>query len=293
MKQVWVVALLLLPLVFASRSISSSQTDILIEDGSAFVNGNFILAGDEEIGNFTLILSPSPEDVVIIIDGLKVRCLLQAEFARCGNLSKGPHEINFSYETSYPIASVGENTLFRYTDRLPYHTDNQSVTLTLPVGYIIPREKDKDESFYISPKPQDVYSDGQRIILSWEQKGQELPVSVISRKVIGPPLGWIGAAVLSSLITFVIVVWLVLGWRRSDKPKPVRKKKVVVPALMDNEQKIVEFLKQNGEVWQKQIKVATGFSKAKVSRLIRNLEERGVITKTIYGNTNKISLKQK
>ncbi len=292
MKQVWVVLLLVLPAVLATN-ISTSETEIMMEGSFALVKHAVVVASDTVVGNLTLILSQKPEDVQIMIDGVEVSCLFQGEFARCGNLSPGKHNVTITYETSYPIAAVGENTLFRYTDRLPYQADSQQVTLTLPVGYIIPREKGKDESFYISPKPADVYSDGQRIILHWEQKGQELPISVIARKVIGPPFGWIATTALSALVAAALAVWFVLG-TRSSKQKIVKKKKVVVvPSLMDNEQKIVEFLKQNGEVWQKQINVTTGFSKAKVSRLIRTLEERGVITKTIYGNTNKIALKQK
>jgi uncharacterized membrane protein len=294
MKQVLVVALLLvLPVVFATN-ISTSETDIVLEENFARVEHAITVLSETEVGNLTLILSSNPEDVQITIDGVKVSCLLQGGFARCGTLPVGRHSVVIKYETSYPIASVGENTVFRYTDRLPYQAESQRVTLTLPVGYIIPRERDKDESFYISPAPADVYSDGQRIILFWEQKGQELPISVIARKVIGPPLVWIGTTALFALVAAVLVVWFVLSRVKAPRPRSVRKKKaVVVPALMDNEQRIVEFLKQSGEVWQKQIQAATGFSKAKVSRIVRNLEERGVITKTIYGNTNKIALKQK
>lgn len=285
--------LLILPAVFAT-DISVSEKRIVLEEGVALVEHVMLLSSEVEVGNLTLILSENPEDVEVLIDGVEVSCLFQGEFARCGNLSPGFYNVSIKYETSYPIASVGENTLFHYTDKLPYAADSQRVTLTLPVGYIIPRERGKDESFYISPKPSDVYSDGQRIILQWEQEGQELPITVLARKVIGPPFGWIATTVLSALVAAVLAVWFVLGIRKATKQKSMRKRKaVVVPALIDNEQRIVEFLKQNGEVWQKQILGATGFSKAKVSRLIRNLEQRGVITKTVYGNTNKISLKQK
>lgn len=284
---------LILPAVFAA-DISVSEKRIVLEEGIALVEHMMLLSSDVEVGNLTLILSENPEDVEVLIDGVEVSCLFQGEFARCGNLSPGFYNVSIKYETSYPIASVGENTLFHYTDKLPYTADSQKVTLTLPVGYIIPREKGKDESFYISPKPSDVYSDGQRIILQWEQEGQELPITVLARKVIGPPFGWIATTALSALVAAVLAVWFVLGMRKATKQKSVRKRKaVVVPALIDNEQRIVEFLKQNGEVWQKQILGATGFSKAKVSRLIRTLEQRGVITKTVYGNTNKIVLKQK
>ncbi|MEM3154169.1 MAG: winged helix-turn-helix transcriptional regulator [Candidatus Woesearchaeota archaeon] len=290
MKQ-WVVALLLVPMVFATNVINTSETRIDLEGSTAVVHSNILLMSDS-IGNLTLILSPNPYDVEIFINGARVDCLIQAEFARCGSLPAGAYNVNVTYETSYPIATVGENTLFRYTDKLPYPALSQEVTLALPVGYIIPRERGKDESFYISPKPAEVYSDGQRIILSWMQAGQELSVSVIARRVVGPPVGWIAATGVLVLLTAVGFAWFVLSQKKVKAVKQKQKKKVIVPSLIDKEQQVVDFLKQNGEVWQKQIQQATGFSKAKVSRILRNLEERGVVQKTIYGNTNKISLKK-
>ncbi len=292
MKQLWVVVLLLLPAVYATNNITTSETTIAIEGSTALVETSMLLNSDS-IANLTLILTPNFEDFEITIDGKETTCLLQAEFARCGNLSEGLHEVNISYETDYPIAKVGENTLFRYVDKLPYLAEKQQITLKLPVGYIIPREKDKDESFYISPKPKDVYSDGQRIILNWEQPGQELSISAVARQVIGPPLGWMAATALSFILAAAISIWFVLGKPKTIKQKPVKKKLPIIPSLIDKEQQVVNFLKETGEVWQKQIQQATGFSKAKVSRIVRNLEERGVVTKTIYGNTNKIALKQK
>jgi uncharacterized membrane protein len=291
MKQVWVVALLLLPMVFATNIITSSETSIELQVSTASIHTNILLTSDA-IGNLTLILSPNSQDVEISINGGIASCLIQSEFARCGSLPAGAYNINVTYETDYPIATVGENTLFRYTDKLPYPSLRQQVTLTLPVGYIIPREKGKNEDFYVSPKTKDVYSDGQRIILEWQQKGQELPVSVLAKRVIGPPFGWIAATAVLIILTAMFVAWFILLQRREKtRSKPAKKKQVIV-TLIDKEQQVVEFLKQNGEVWQKQIQQSTGFSKAKVSRILRSLEERGVISKTIYGNTNKIALKK-
>lgn len=292
MKQLWIL-LLLIPTVLAN-TIETSQTAITIEDNTATVNSNIILQATETIGNITLILAPQSRNAVITIDGKKTTCDYLAEFARCGQIEKGPHIINISYATNYPIAISGENTIIRYTNRLPYPSERQSVTLQLPIGYIIPREKGKDDSFYISPTPKEVYSDGQSIILHWEQKGQEMPISVISRKVISEPIGWMIATTLSMILSAALSIWLVLHKKKEPKVKIIRKpaKKEVTPSLIDNEQKVVNFLKETGEVWQKQIQQATGFSKAKVSRVIRNLEARGVVNKVPYGNTNKISLKK-
>lgn len=63
--------------------------------------------------------------------------------------------------------------------------------------------------------------------------------------------------------------------------------------LLDTEKKVIEALKQaeRNELWQKQIQNLTGFSKAKVSRLINNLEQRNLVRKINFGNTNKIRLK--
>jgi uncharacterized membrane protein len=63
--------------------------------------------------------------------------------------------------------------------------------------------------------------------------------------------------------------------------------------LLDSEKKVIAILTkaEKRELWQKQIQLATGFSKAKLSRLIRNLESRGLITRIAMGNTNKIKLK--
>ncbi len=278
-----------MPIVLAAN-IETSETIITLEKSTASIENHMILTSKEDIGNLTLIMPPEFEDLKILIDGEKINCLLQLEFARCGTVTNGTHTLNTSYKTHYPIASVGDNTIIKYTDKLPYPAEKQMITIKLPVGYIIPREKGKDESFYITPKTKETYSDGQRIILYWEQKGQELPISIIARQVIGGLPAWWVPAILAALLIAGTTTWFVVHKTKAKTPKPT-KKKTIIPTLIDNEQKIVNFLKENGEVWQKQIQQATSFSKAKVSRILRNLEERGVITKTIYGNTNKIALK--
>lgn len=280
-----------MPIVLAAN-IETSETIITLEEKEASIENHILLTSKENIGNLTLLLPPEFNNLKIIIDGQEIDCLLQIEYARCGLLTNGTHTVNTSYETDYPIANVGDNTIIKYTDKLPYPAEKQMITIKLPVGYIIPREKGKDESFYITPKTKETYSDGQRIILYWEQKGQEIPISIIARKVIGGISIWWAAAIIAAVLIAGATSWFVVYQQKKTPPKPA-KRKIVVPALIDNEQKIVNFLKENGEVWQKQIQQATTFSKAKVSRILRNLEERGVITKTIYGNTNKIALKAK
>lgn len=297
MKQVLLLSILLImSSVVAASEITQADTEIVLEDTTAQLDAYYILDATEEIGNLTLILTPKSKDVQIHINGKKKDCLLQAEFARCGKISTGLHTINLSYETTYPLAKVGDDTHFRYTDRLPYVSKNQKITLKLPVGYIIPRELDKDESFYISPSPKEVYSDGQRVIILWGQSGQEMAISVIAREVVSKPTGWIILAALATLAALVSIGYTLMKEHKKKpepKKKPKKKAKELLPQFIEDEKKVVDFLKKapNNEAWQKTILKETGFSKAKVSRIIRNLEERGVVVKTIYGNTNKVTLK--
>jgi len=292
--------LLLLPIAFATAEISTSETSVDLQNGYAKVNNAFELELDEPVGNLTLIASPEARSVSITINGKDVSCLLQAEFARCGNLASGTHNVSLSYETDYLLGVVGKDTIIRYTDRLPYPAERQEVNLKLPIGYIIPRERGKDDSFYLSPTPKEVYSDGQRIILVWHQQGQELSISAVTRQVAGRSNPWILATLAFALLFAGAVSWIILRERRkapepeesADSSDSQEKPPREVVGLIDNEQQVVSVLKENGEVWQKEIQKSTGFSKAKVSRVIRNLEARGLITKTPYGNTNKIALKE-
>jgi len=299
MKQL-LLLMILLPSVFAATEILNSNTTIDITGKTANIQTNQYISSTEPIGNLILILSKQAISVKVTIDGEKRNCEQQQEFARCGNLSTGDHKIEFSYTTNYPFAQVGENTLFKHAIRLSYPGKKQTITLKLPVGTIIPREVGKDESFYISPDTAEIYSDGERIILIWNEDKQEVDLSVIMRDATPTPVAWIALAGFSTIIAAGSIAYILFYRKPKEKPaKKITKKaaekpvKELLPQFIEDERKVVELLQNspNHEAWQKTILQETKFSKAKVSRIIRNLEERGVVVKTIYGNTNKVTLK--
>ncbi len=66
---------------------------------------------------------------------------------------------------------------------------------------------------------------------------------------------------------------------------------VLLRALEGDERKAVELIVQRGgRILQNELVNSLGFSKAKVSRVLMNLERRGIIDKKKYGLTNCISL---
>lgn len=303
-----IVLLLMLPAAFASTNIISANTTIEIEGNTAKVQSTQHLHTDEPLGNLILIIGKNPTAFKVEINGKEQECQTHAQFAHCGNLTPGDHTIQISYSTSYPFAKVGENTLFRFQNRLSYPSERQRIILKLPVGTIIPREIGKDEAFYISPDTAEIYSDGERIILLWDEQKQEVDLSVIMKNTTPTPTAWIALAGTSTIIAAASIAYILFKRpTRQKKEKTAAKKtikkgpktkeplqKELLPQFIEDERKVVELLQTapNQEAWQKTILQQTGFSKAKVSRIIRNLEERGVIIKTIYGNTNKVTLKK-
>ena len=66
---------------------------------------------------------------------------------------------------------------------------------------------------------------------------------------------------------------------------------VILRALEGDEKKTIEIMvEKGGDILQNELVNSLDFSKAKVSRILMNLERRGIVTKSKYGLTNRISL---
>lgn len=69
---------------------------------------------------------------------------------------------------------------------------------------------------------------------------------------------------------------------------------VVLTALEGDEKKLVrEIADHGGEMLQNELVLSLNFSKAKVSRMVTDLEKRGLVVKKQYGLTNKVALADK
>ncbi|MBS3052542.1 MAG: hypothetical protein J4428_04200 [Candidatus Aenigmarchaeota archaeon] len=169
-------------------------------------------------------------------------------------------------------------------------TDNVVVVLQLPEGMAI----SSDVVLPVSPSDVNIVSDGRKIILKWNFRDMEpeniIPVRVYFESLSG---GTIIQKVYSPLIIVILIsiVFLVaLVYWKVSKGKPV-----VLSVLNESERMVVDIIRSQGDqkVDQRLIVGNSGFSKAKVSRVIRSLEERGLIESERTGRKNKIILKKK
>ena len=185
-----------------------------------------------------------------------------------------------------------KNSLLVESNNKKYFTFNQKMPFegSFKLQLILPESAYLTSSDSAYPKPQ-ITSDGLHIILDWEsdlKKGESFSAFVIYLEKT--------EFSFSSLLIWIILILAVASAVYFLLIPYIRKRagaKDIKAELMESERKIVNILKKSkGELWQKQIQLQTEFSKAKLSRLIRDLEAREVIKKIPIGNTNKIRLIQ-
>jgi len=225
---------------------------------------------------------------------------LNAEGASCV-LTAGVQKViqckpNFGYDTikiQFSLKNVVRESnkvfIFGYDMPISFSTKKINVKLELPLGYAL-----TDKVLVpVSPPNTEVGTDGRKIYVRWEFENKE-PEDIIPLRVYFEKTGeskdmkYYGIIILVS--TTLVVVLIVL-YLRVLKKKP----ELVLSVLNEAERIVVEILQTQPEeeVDQRKIVALSGFSKAKVSRIIQSLEERGVVEAIRYGRKNKVKLKKK
>lgn len=206
---------------------------------------------------------------------------------------------NKSYVDEDSLNFAGKEIYFLSKVIFPENFEIAVVRFNLEEGVII---KNKE----IFPLGYKIETDGQIISVLWSlnnvKKGENFAIFVNLENTKKANLYYF--FIVLGLVVLAIGVWFLFFKRRREVIKKSAHKKGKTNRvkekesekydyLLDTEKKIIEELKNanRNELWQRQIQTSAGFSKAKVSRLIKNLESRGLITKIPFGNTNKIRLK--
>ena len=83
--------------------------------------------------------------------------------------------------------------------------------------------------------------------------------------------------------------------KKVNKKTKEKKKKDVTRNLFGEEKKIIEYLieKKGHSCWTKELSKELDISKVRLSRKLRNLQEKELISKEPHGNENRITLLKK
>ncbi len=186
----------------------------------------------------------------------------------------GENTLSFTLVYSRIIEGNAKNKVFR-TIFYPENAEQMTISLRLPTYHIL---SDKEPS--VTPKPDSIDSDGQRITLFWEFKeGAEIVVFYKSQNDLRLQL--FSIVIIIGVISLVVYIYF--------KKKT---KKHISDVLSSEEKKVVEELRK-GVTKQKEIAKNLEFSKSKMSKVVRKLEEKSLIEKKPYFKTNIIKLSKK
>ncbi len=171
------------------------------------------------------------------------------------------------------------------------------IELFLPEGAVL-----LEEDFLAVPEPSEISSDGRRIVLSWRNFNDKQIIAAYEFVNDSNLIYWLfGLAAVLAIAVFYFIKSIktkrkLLSLKKKIKSKTGNafkdKTKGVTRNLFGEEKSIVEYLlkKEKNECWTKEIAKELSISKVRLSRRLRNLEQKGLIERIPYGNENRIKM---
>jgi len=219
----------------------------------------------EYLGNESLLRLPvGVEDVNTIVNGEKKECDV-TEFVGYTELNcevTGTNSIITNFFTEYPLIDLGKQTLWSYNGA-------NEVRVTLP------RNANIDDLRLIVPSAR-IFEYDNRLVVHWQNPANEYQLSFSTPQYPLYILPWLGLLILIFFVN-----------KKYFQPRYTN-------VLLEHEKKVVSCLRKSGKpLWTRDLLYKTKLSKVKMSRLLKSMEQRGLIEREAYGNSHKIKLKVK
>jgi len=203
--------------------------------------------------------------------------------------------VNYEFTTQDIISEFNNTHILSTTYSLLANVKRFSLEVTLPEGMLL------TEGVSTVPKPAGVDSDGRHVILRWEETNPtEFRVYVnyepfIKETVIREDRRTEYTIYLLTLLTFGAIALHLRGERASRLIFRILRRGVSekIDILREDEQVILKLVMDEDGIDQRKIQEITDFSKAKVSKIVSELENRGAVRKEQRGRRNKIYLAEK
>jgi len=270
--------LAIIPQAFAE--ISQFSIDFTISVGKVYVVQEVLYENKSEFG---IEIPEDATEISLAVDGSNYKIPDSRIFKVSGR------DIKLVYLTKQFIDK--NNFLIELT--FPDKIKNLSVTLNVPsyMELAKPLEQKTLASNAIFPKASSITTDGQRIIISWERNNLEKNDSISFLVMLKKKPDYSYIAYILAAVVIILVIYIVL---RKPKTKVIVKTRTakIEEHLKEDEEQIVKILKsREGQCEQGTLRVVTGFSKAKLSGLLKELEDRKIIYKEKRGKKNIVFLK--
>ncbi len=280
-KTLVVIGLLSLVIQVASAEVVSEDVIVDLEDSTVSAK----MQVEDHTGALSYITNYPISDVSVSVDGGDANCEVESRGTIiCDEIEPRNFTAVFRFKASNLVQTEGQESIFSYTQPIYRLTDNHSLRVILPSGTGVVRDSESS----ILPPDGESGSTGRRIFVEWStdpELGQTLNYQVRYERIesgFGLPQA---AAVV--LLVLVGVVSSFLAWRvmsREDLEEEMEE-------FSEDQQLIIDILvSENGSKLQKDLVDETDYSKAKVSEVVSELEERGIVVKKKEGRSNLIEI---
>jgi uncharacterized membrane protein len=234
------------------------------------------------VENFNASSNAGPVDCQVSVSGVSdVSCRM--------NLTDTQKELKVAFETMDFVKPLDKKLFFSGGMSTKADIDDVSMTLRLPQGFLLVGE-DVSSSILSYTTNASAHIVGDSIIVIWKLVGisaeDSLKMEVLYEQV--NPLSFTGLIpyiLLGGVFAVVLGFIIIRHLKRSDE--------LVLSVLDEYERKIIDIISKGGEVKQKKIVELTDLSKAKVSRVIKSLADRGLVEVEHTGRTNRVKLSKK
>ncbi len=268
------LAILLLPLVSADLNYYKVEYEV---SNTVLTTMEFEFKEPTDFSNFDFNL---PSDVKEI--GLTI---IDSEGG--GDITK-TKQVQITYSTSKYLEGTNH---FLTNFKTIYPTDSLTITLKLPIETAL--QGSIEDSVF--PAPSDVTSDGQRIIISWEDEDLDPDENISLFVIFKEKFSFIPYLLALIIIVLAVVIFMLL----KKKPKKIQKTEKAKKGynieihLKEDEKQVIRALKRkDGQCTQATLRVITDLSKAKLSRILSELEERKIVHREERGNKKIVTLKK-
>ena len=286
---IFALSLFLIPSVLAQTMYQFNTTVNVNEDGSSNFKMDFKFPDDLKTveiplnGKITDLKAENGNCEVVEQVSQVISCKPLSPFV------VGTIRISADFNVDGLVQKRGNISFFSLDVPILWDTDELFVTVKLPEKVALAEKV----LLPISPSGVDMTFDGRRVITDWyffnKKSGDIIPVRIYYEPLTYQPIQ-ISYTWAFLLVIIVIVISVGLVYRKVS----YKKSELVLSVLNESERIITDIIKKEKkeEVDQREIVRQSGFSKAKVSRIIQSLEERGIIESERIGRKNKIKLKK-
>lgn len=275
--------------VFADTQVEITYLKIdveLMEDLSLKETIDMILFTKEEI-DFDLHLPQKYKNLELMHNDIKI------ELSERKTIKLTANELN-SIKIYYTFSEAIEKKKkdFIYMRELVYpNVKNFIFRIKLPLAHGINNE----DISSIIPEPTYLQSDGKRIIVLWEMKSPKTPTMfrVKYNSLVENNDFNFNIFIPFIIFSILLVVSGILIFNKTFKNKESELK--IPSSLLSEDERIICSILRNegGTIKQKRLSTLTGFSKAKITKILTNLEKKEVIRREPIGRTFVVTLKKK